>query len=139
MNESEKSIRTAVLYARPLVNIDVPSVDRQIEDMIEWCASNDTSVLRIIADCEPCNSTRYDEMLGFLARVHPDVVLMWSAGVVCDELEFVMLQNSCKAHGCVIRFVTSRAKPESDTGRLITSIDLWNARFTSLLAQKVIQ
>lgn len=140
MNMTEiQSSKTAVLYAREPENIDLPSMDRQVESMIDWCASNDAGVARIFVDDEPINSVGYDEAMGFVAMNSPDVLLMWSAGAVVRERDYMDLQGFCKEHGCVIRYVSSGVEPEGEVGELLAYMDFLNTQNAIRLAKRVVQ
>lgn len=123
---------TAVLYARVSTDDKDQTTETQIRNMRMWCAEQG---VEIVAEYEEERSAKdldrpkFDACIGRIARGGVNILLAWNESRLSRDMDDMStITRIVRQYGTVIRYVANAVEPENSTGKLLNSINTWQAQ-----------
>ncbi len=121
----------AVLYARVSTDDKDQTTETQIRNMRAWCAEQGVEILAEYEEeksAKDLDRPRFDECIGRIARGDVDILLAWNESRLSRDMDdMTKIRQITRSYRTYIRFVTNQVEPEKSAGKLLNSINTWQA------------
>lgn len=123
---------SAVLYARVSTDDKEQTTETQIRNMRAWCAEQGVEIVGEYEEeksAKDLDRPKFDECIGRIARGGVNILLAWNESRLSRDMDdMTTITRIVRSNGTVIRYVANQVEPENSTGKLLNSINTWQAQ-----------
>ena len=121
----------AVLYARVSTDDKDQTTETQIRNMRAWCAERNVEIVGEYEEdksAKDLNRPKFDECMGRIARGDVDLLLAWNESRISRDMDdMTRIMKIARSYRTRIRYVASSVEPEVSAGKLLNTINTWQA------------
>ena len=123
---------SAVLYARVSTDDKDQTTETQIRNMRAWCAEQGVEIVGEYEEeksAKDLDRPKFDACIGRIARGGVNILLAWNESRLSRDMDDMStITKIVRSYGTVIRYVANSVEPENSTGKLLNSINTWQAQ-----------
>ena len=123
---------SAVLYARVSTDDKDQTTETQIRNMRAWCAEQGVEIVGEYDEeksAKDLDRPKFDACIGRIARGGVNILLAWNESRLSRDMDDMStITKIVRSYGTVIRYVANSVEPENSTGKLLNSINTWQAQ-----------